>query len=685
MPERRRFNSRERTALYLDADGKCTRCGAPLESGWHADHVDPYTRGGLTDVINGQALCPTCNLQKGSSVEYQDKFAPRPFQREVEDAVMDGIASGRRTTTVEASPGSGKTLAYQATITGLWRAGLIDHAAVFVPRLILARQCETSWMHRAADPATGGERLAGNHALFDARRRFGMLQHIPNRPPLTPPDTLGVGFVQTYSALVTNPAIYESWAKAHRGRFLLVADEAQFCGAGDEKDGTMAGAWVEQISQYAAHTLLLTGTPYRADGKPLVLADYTEPDEVGLCRLVSHATAGYADGVAEGYLRRFEAQMTDVRSRRRYLDNVAVEYDISRDGTDLREVLREPQVWQPLVDAVVESLREKQKGSGQYRALISCMEQREARNVEKYLTQRHPSLKVKIAVSDDGPEAEMALRDFQTPSGGDVLVTVRKAFIGYDCPQITVVGVLTNYRDQGHLMQLVGRGLRTWSGFAARDQSCRVIAPDDPKMKDFIDFMRGQSEQGLRRREEREEASADRLPGESAPEALYIVESAYATTTRAISNDMELDSSDREMIEAIKHETGSVEDVTTLARVIELAGVKLLEKRQREAEMLALGGMGAAAEEAALVADGGPALTEQERIQKINAAVAKEIRSNLAARGITPDNSSYNDLVAKETYRVNDRAGLSSQQARTVDSALRRLRAARALGQEVIA
>src|SRR4051794_21694902 len=62
---RRSFNSPERIALFLDADGRCQRCGEELEPGWHADHVQAWVRGGITDVINGQALCPPCNLKKG--------------------------------------------------------------------------------------------------------------------------------------------------------------------------------------------------------------------------------------------------------------------------------------------------------------------------------------------------------------------------------------------------------------------------------------------------------------------------------------------------------------------------------------------------------------------------------------------------------------------------------------------
>jgi hypothetical protein len=66
-------------------------------------------------------------------------------------------------------------------------------------------------------------------------------------------------------------------------------------------------------------------------------------------------------------------------------------------------------------------------------------------------------------------------------SGGS---TVRKAFIGYDCKMITVVGVLTNYRDMGHLMQLVGRGLRTWRRSRARNLALWLVGR--PGRKQFV-------------------------------------------------------------------------------------------------------------------------------------------------------------------------------------------------------
>src|SRR5262245_59138986 len=65
---RRRYNKSEHIALYLASDGNCSHCGQELGPGWHADHIDPWSVGGSTNVINGQALCAHCNLRKRASM-----------------------------------------------------------------------------------------------------------------------------------------------------------------------------------------------------------------------------------------------------------------------------------------------------------------------------------------------------------------------------------------------------------------------------------------------------------------------------------------------------------------------------------------------------------------------------------------------------------------------------------------
>ena len=668
MTERRRFSDREKAAIYAAAAGRCQcdgcpacspgGCNAPLTEGWHADHDLPWSKGGKTRLTNGRALCPPCNRKKGDHVQYRDSFEPRPFQREVVNSVLDGMASGRRTTIVLASPGSGKTLAYQAVATYAYREGLADLIAVFVPRIVLAEQCEVDWITRRTDGT-----LSGHFELFDARSRFGKIRHVPNRPPLTQPGETGVGFVSTYSSLVTSQ-VFEDWADTHKGRFLLIADEAQFCGAGE--DGTRAGALITRLHDLAAHTLLLTGTPYRSDGQRLVLAEYDEADEEGKRRLLYNAKADYRDGVREGYLRRFEATLHDARVRWKHVDNTVTEYDLSAKGSDLAEVLRKPEVWRPIADGVVEAVREKQRISPEYRGLISCMEQNDAKRVWAYLSKNFPGLKVRKAISEDGALSEGELKAFKGAGGGDVLVTVRKAFIGYDCKQITVVGILTHYRDWGHLEQLVGRGLRVWDAVPGRAQSCRVIAPDDPQMTEFIEFMRGQSEQGLQERARRErEGNGDRdRDGE-----LGFVESAKPTTARAVSNDTDLDHDQRILIEAIKHEIGASDDVTVLAQFAEKMGLML-----PRAEPTASPDESPAAE---------IPQTEQEQIKTAGRLTAEAIRGILSAQGIYGGRPDYGDHVDRLTQRVNRAAGFKAPDCRTIEQAQARLDAARRILESV--
>ena len=62
----RAFSKTQRKMLALIAGGRCEKCGVTLDKSFHADHILPWSRGGKTIIQNGAALCPSCNLKKGS-------------------------------------------------------------------------------------------------------------------------------------------------------------------------------------------------------------------------------------------------------------------------------------------------------------------------------------------------------------------------------------------------------------------------------------------------------------------------------------------------------------------------------------------------------------------------------------------------------------------------------------------
>jgi len=513
-----------------------------------------------------------------------DQFEPREYQRELVEAIRANIAQERKLTVGIAAPGYGKQNASIYAAVCLAREYGIPLMITFVPRLNLAGQYEIGY--------EGPYLRRGRHVYRDRAEalimnfgepRLNNLEHRPNADPLVPDDWKPpFGIVACYASLVKDmgkdgKGFFRSLAQNYAGKFLLHADEAQFCGAAEYGEGdaitggVRAGAYIEELDHYSFHTLLQTGTENRADGEELVLCGdrYADPQNPGEIRgpLSPDAEGTYGRARELGYLREFEVDYIDDHVSLESLDgSQKAEYELSRSPKYLAQVLRREAVWQPLCDKVIQRVRERQKIWPGYKGLICCMDQNHAREILKYLQMKYPGLKDRIllAISNDQGEAQENLRRFRKrgddgkPSPYDVMITVRMAFIGYDCKEISVVGVLTNYRDQGHLYQQVGRGLRVLGDRAYSEQVCWIVAPKDPLMRRFIKWLKEERKRGTRG------------PGEGpgpAEQKMY-VKDAYATTTTAdgLAGTVE-DPAEYAEIERLRADLGIYEPVTKLKRL----------------------------------------------------------------------------------------------------------------------
>jgi hypothetical protein len=64
--ESRFFSEEQRLAIFRKNKGICQKCKVNCDdSDFHADHIEAHSKGGKTNVKNGQVLCPKCNLAKG--------------------------------------------------------------------------------------------------------------------------------------------------------------------------------------------------------------------------------------------------------------------------------------------------------------------------------------------------------------------------------------------------------------------------------------------------------------------------------------------------------------------------------------------------------------------------------------------------------------------------------------------
>lgn len=457
--ERRRFNDGERNTLYLAADGHCSNCGAELQSGWHGDHMQPHSRDGRTDVINGQALCPSCNLKKGSSVS-----SLREWQQRAKDAFL---AADKPDFLVSATPGAGKTRFSLDLARDLIAAGRVQRVVVVVP----SDQLRNQWA--------------------DQGDEYG----IPLRAVAEATDYEKAGYkgcVITYHQLRYQSGLLR---RATRVPTLAIIDEIHHAGEGENYNW---GADLKQALENARYRLALTGTPWRRDKySPIPFVEYGRDGKV-----IVDAAYEYGEAVAEGVCRSIEFHAYDGEAN--WSDPALPAPLVSVNLTDvgkpdvgiaLSTVFSPSSPWVRTLlvkgAEALDALREEVPDAG---GLVVADDQYSAGEYAKELkaiTGEMPAL-----ATSDIPDAKKIIDKFRE-SGQRWIVAVRMVSEGVDIPRLAVGVYATRARTPLLFRQVVGRFVRMRTD---ADPNALLFIP---AVEEFVSLAR-EIEEELRHQLERE-------------------------------------------------------------------------------------------------------------------------------------------------------------------------------------
>lgn len=122
------------------------------------------------------------------------------------------------------------------------------------------------------------------------------------------------GRVGAVGAAFTYPAMDHCedsfWALFVSHRVFVVFDEIHHCAGNEIETGNAWGAKiVQRVQDKAEFTLALSGTPWRSDARPIVLARYSQPDG----RLICDFRYGLREAVDQGVCRMPQIVLLDAR------------------------------------------------------------------------------------------------------------------------------------------------------------------------------------------------------------------------------------------------------------------------------------------------------------------------------------------------------------------------------------
>lgn len=450
MSEPRAFSGPQRTAIYLAADGRCAMCKVELEPGWHADHIIPWSQGGATDVVNGQALCPPCNLKKGARMEQ----GPRKWQVNAMRDLLIWLRKLEREPhklgfLVEATPGAGKTRFAIDVIREMMQTGRIQQVVVVVP----TKRLETQWYEACAelgvkiDPQWHGSigKLAGD--VHGCAVTYG---EIPRQS------------LSFRRLVATRPT-------------LVILDEVHHL----SDDETKAwGSAIKSAFGSATVKLLLSGTPFRSDDGSIPFVRYV--DGVG----APDFRYGYGEALADKIVRAVffpkrggRMEWDDPKGKRRehtFEDEIGKQASRHR----LRTAIQANGEWLPAVlaqaDEQLAMLRATDPRAG---GIVFCSDVAHARAVAAILSgMGRPAI---VVVSEDD-DSDIRVKGF-SQSADPWIVTVRKVSEGVDIPRLRVGVYATPWTTEMFFRQVVGRVIRRPND--DEDPTAYLFIPDDPELR----------------------------------------------------------------------------------------------------------------------------------------------------------------------------------------------------------
>lgn len=348
----------------------------------------------------------------------------------------------------QATPGAGKSRMAAELARHMLAENKVDFVICFSPSINV-----TEGMRQALSQATG-------------RRFDGVIG--------------AAGGSYTYQRLLSLKEDF--WQLFDKQRVLVIFDEIHHCSGLTEDD---CNAWGQEIllniRERATYTLALTGTPWRSDQAPIVLAKYVDPDNQIQC----HYHYGLSDAVRDNVCRRPKIVLIDNENIHLFSSdketrtfNSLLEL-LSTGAIPYASVITNAKVMHYMLQAACLRLDSLRQESSDAAGLVVASSVEHAQQIALMLHQEFGRPSTIVTYKHDEPASRI---DRFRHSKEEWIVSVGMISEGTDIPRLQICCHLSHIKTELHYRQLLGRILRLTN---SPNQEAWLYTLAEPKLVEF--------------------------------------------------------------------------------------------------------------------------------------------------------------------------------------------------------
>ncbi|WP_413284052.1 DEAD/DEAH box helicase [Vibrio sp. MA40-2] len=266
-----------------------------------------------------------------------------------------------------------------------------------------------------------------------------------------------IGQSLTYQAI---PFLDDSfWCTIEKYRVFVVFDEIHHC-SGDELD--TANVWGQQIltriQGIATYTLALSGTPWRSDRLPIVMAEYSDPDGELRC---DHQY-GLAQAILDNVCRQPKLVLVDnehltISEGKEMKSFTSILALLKQSKTSYQDVIHNAEAMEHILRLGCQKLSDIRLESSHAGGLIVASSVKHAKKVLKLLTKKFGQSATLVTYHHEDPITEIErYRNGST----QWIVSVGMISEGTDIPRLQVCCHISSVKTELYFRQVLGRILR---------------------------------------------------------------------------------------------------------------------------------------------------------------------------------------------------------------------------------